>query len=58
MDVAKKNDCFVITCSLLEAEIIRIGLYKMSKDRDICLSEERHTAAEGFKVIDKMLVSE
>lgn len=55
MEITKNEDCFEIVCSLLEAELIRVGLYKMSQDKDACLKEERRTAAEAFKAIDKAI---
>lgn len=59
MRVAKKSkDCFMITCSLLEAELIRCGLYKVSKDRNLCLKAERQKALEAFETIDKLLEKE
>lgn len=59
MKVAKQNkNCFTITCSLLEAEFIRCGLYKASKDRNLCLEAERQKALEAFETIDKLLEKE
>jgi len=53
MTVRKMKDgSFVLTCSLLESEIIRFGLHKAKKDRNNLISDERKKASDMEKELE------